>query len=127
MLYILTGLGLGLGNRMQSFSSDGLKFELIDVYKARMKFNLSSDGLKFEHTYSNWAHLTSNPNPNSKHKSKMKIGLWKKIWNIETICNNAIERFFKISLQIGNIRLQSWSKNAKFDGKIFIAKRMWVL
>ena len=53
MLYILTGLGLGLGNRMQSFSSDGLKFELIDVYKARMKFNLSSDGLKFEHTYSN--------------------------------------------------------------------------
>jgi hypothetical protein len=28
--------------------------------------------------------------------------------------------FFEISLQIGYISLQSWSKNAKLDGKIFL-------
>jgi hypothetical protein len=30
--------------------------------------------------------------------------------------------FFEISLQIGYIWLQSWSKNAKFDGKIFFCQ-----
>jgi hypothetical protein len=34
--------------------------------------------------------------------------------------------FFEISLQIGYIWHQRWSKNAKLDGNIFFAKRMWV-
>ena len=57
-----------------------------------------------------------------KNRSQFSIietDFWKKIWNLETICDRITWGFFDCLPRTFPIWLQSWSKNAKFDGKFF--------
>ena len=66
-----------------------------------------------------------------KNRSQFSIietDFWKKIWNLETIYNKVMERFFKnkyLNWYISGFKVGQKTQN--LTGKFFFAKRMWVL